>query len=112
MSDAIRNERAFFFAILKGPREGTLRKEFLRPMSKQQTQAISQVAQNVLCGTLGLSHAKKLTLRPMKPFFRSLSIEGQGPIIRKRVIIAHPTETFTLVETVFRNLDELIWRAN
>ena len=109
--DSIRSERPFFVVILTGPERGALRREILKRISKRQVQAVAEIAANVLFGTIGLSHRKRSLLRTIKPFLRSLADQKSGPTLRKRIILSHPNETFLLVQTVFKNLDELIWRA-
>lgn len=106
----LKNERAFFFAILNGPDDEELRRQFLLRMTRGQVHAFCELALNILYGAVQLTHAKRLILRPLKPYLRSLSEEGAGPITRKKIILRHPTETFLIVATVFKTIDELVWQ--
>ena len=112
MTDSVRQERAVFLAIANGPTSTEDRRQFLAPLSRAQVKALAEVAANVLYGTIGLSRPKKKTLLPLKPFLRSLANEEIGSARRKKIIVTHPTETFLLVRTVYKNLEDLIWRNN
>ncbi len=112
MASSVREQRKVFMAIANGPDDFQLRQEFLKPLSRKQVKAIAEVAANVLYGTIGLSSSKKNILRPIRNFLRSLASQDVGPGVRKKIILTHPNETFVLVKTVFKNLEDLIWRAN
>ncbi len=112
MGNSVREQRKLFLAIANGPDDGELRQEFLKPLSRKQVKAIAEVAANVLYGIIGLSSTKKKILRPIRNFLRSLSSPDVGPLVRKKIILSHPNETFLLVKTVLKNLEDLIWRVN
>ncbi len=109
MGISIKEHRNMFLAIANGPEDNELRKDFLKPLSRKQVKAIAELAVNVLYGTIGLSKIKKQKLRPIRPFLRSLSKEDIGATLRKKIILSHPAETFLLISTVLRNLEDLIW---
>ena len=108
--ETIEDERGFFLAIARASEDASIRRELLEKMTRKQVTAVSLLALNVLFGSFGVSSAKKKTLRPLKPFLRSVSEEGIGAPTRKKIILAHVDETFLLVKTTFKNLDELIWQ--
>ena len=108
--DTIENERGFFLALARAGEDASIRRELLEKMTRKQVTAVSLLALNLLFGTFGVSSAKKKALRPLKPFLRSVSEDGIGTPTRKKIILAHVDETFLLVKSTFKNLDELIWQ--
>ena len=107
--ESLQNQRAFFFAICNGPKEQHLRRQLLKPMSREQVHAFCELALNILYGAVPLSHEKRKLLRPLKPFLRSLSQLDNGPIVRKKIILSHIPETFFIIQTVFKAIDKLVW---
>ena len=106
----IRFERSFFLAIARASDSKELRLKLIQKCTQKQVKAFSLVALNVLYGSLGISNEKKKVLQSMKPFLRSVSDESIGVRTRKQIMLAHIPQVFTFVQTVFKNLDDLIWR--
>ncbi len=111
MLNDVKNQKAFFTKMWENRDRDDARLEILKKMTRKQTQALAEVALNVRFGAIGVSREKRRRLQVIKPFLRSLSAIGVGPIIRKRVAIAHVDETYALIELVYHNLNDLIWRS-
>ena len=106
----IQHERSFFLAIARASESEELRRKLVEKSTQKQVRAFALVALNVLYGSMGLSDEKKKLLQRMKPFLISVSDEDIGVRTRKKIMLAHIPQVFTLVQTVFKNLDSLIWR--
>ena len=106
----IQHERSFFLAIARASDSPELRRKLIEKSTQKQVKAFALVALNYLYGSMGLSDSKKKVLQSMKPFLISVSDESIGVRTRKKIMLAHIPQVFTLVQTVFKNLDTLIWR--
>ena len=111
MLSDVKDEKAFFTRMYKNRNHDEEKVKILKKMTRKQTNALSEVALNVRFGAIGVAGEKRRRLQAMKPFIRSISAVGAGPIIRKRIALSHPAETFTLIELVYTNLNNLIWRS-
>ncbi len=110
MWQTVRDEHDFFKKLYKNLEDGEAFKSILSRMTRKQTNALAEVALNVLFGAIGVCFQKRRRFQAIKPFLRSLSAPGLGTPTRKKSALTHVNEDATLVELIYRNLDELIWR--
>ena len=110
MWETVKDEHEFFKKLYKNVEDGEAFKSVLSRMTRKQTNALAEVALNVLFGAIGVAFQKRRRFQAIKPFLRSLSAPGLGTPTRKKSALTHVNEVATLVELIYRNLDELIWR--
>ncbi len=109
--EVVERNRPVFFAIKNASNDEELLRSILHGLKREHVLALALVALNTLHGAIGISRQKKGVLKDIKPFLRGLAAPSQSLAARKKIILSHIKDTGTLVTCLFKNLDELIWRA-
>ncbi len=111
MWHAVKEEENFFKKLYDAREDAAYLKDLLARMTRKQTNALAEVALNVLFGAIGVAFQKRRRFQAIKPFLRALSGPGIGPVTRKKTVLTHINEVATFLELIYRNLNELIWRS-
>ncbi len=111
MWQSVKEEEKFFKNLYDSREDVDHMKQLLSGMTRKQTNALAEVALNVLFGAIGVAFQKRRRFQAIKPFLRALSAPGIGAVTRKKTVVTHVNEVATFVELIHRNLRELIWRS-
>ena len=109
MVASIKRHKAFLYMLRYAGYKRPARIEILRNLNPGEVKVILELCANALHGVLPLTRPQKKILRTIKPLILALLSSDITLQHKKLLMIKHHSQTYLLVNTIFKTLLKFIW---
>ena len=112
MAQSVRDAQTFLVMLKYAGKKSAERRSILKRMKIEHAQAIAEIAVNSLYGILSLPPRKRKQLKKIKRFMKKMADEEVSMNKKKQIIYKMDKHSFILIDTVFPEIQKLIWHQN
>ncbi len=112
MVASIKRHKAFLYMLRYAGFKRPARIEILKELNPGEVKVILELCANTLYGVLPLTRPQKKILRTIKSFLLALLSSDISLQHKQLLMVKHHSQTYLLVNTIFKTLQKLVWHQS